>query len=240
MVSVALIGPDGAGKTTVSKQLEHAFPMPVKYVYMGINPDASNHMLPTTRLIIGIKRMMGRSTAKGGPRDPNQVQTKRRGAGKRLLSSLKTGVSLTNRIAEEWFRQGLAWYYQQRGYLVLFDRHYFSDYYSYDVMTAAQPRTLSRRIHGFMLSRVYPKPHLVIYLDAPAEVLFARKGEGTISLLEERRKAYLQMAELVPAFRVIDATQSIETVTQEARNVILQFCGKQVPATKGVSDASQA
>ncbi len=240
MVSIALIGPDGAGKTTVSKQLEHAFPMPVKYVYMGINPDASNHMLPTTRLIIQIKRLLGRSTAKGGPRDPNQVQTKRRGVGKRLLSSIKTGVSLTNRIAEEWFRQGLAWYYQQRGYLVLFDRHYFSDYYSYDVMTAAQPRTLSRRIHGFMLSRVYPKPHLVIYLDAPAEVLFARKGEGTISLLEERRKAYLQMAELVPAFRVIDATQSIEAVTQEAQNVILQYCGQQVPATKGVSDASQA
>jgi thymidylate kinase len=240
MVSVALIGPDGAGKTTVSKQLEHAFPMPVKYVYMGINPDASNHMLPTTRLLIQMKRMLGRSTAKGGPRDPKDSQTRRRGKGKRLLYGLKTGLSLTNRIAEEWFRQGLAWYYQQRGYLVLFDRHYFSDYYSYDVMTADQPRALSRRIHGFMLNRVYPKPHLVIYLDAPAEVLFARKGEGSVSLLEERRKAYLQMASLVPAFRVVDATQTIDEVTQETQRIILQYCRQKAPAMKGLSDVSQA
>jgi hypothetical protein len=37
-----------------------------------------------------------------------------------------------------------------------------------------------------MLEHFYPKPNLVIYLDAPAEMLFARKKEGTIELLEQR------------------------------------------------------
>jgi cytidylate kinase len=56
MFTVALIGPDGAGKTTISRRLEHELPLPVKYVYMGINTVASNHMLPTTRLACAMKR----------------------------------------------------------------------------------------------------------------------------------------------------------------------------------------
>ena len=59
MFTVALIGPDGAGKTTIGKRIEHTLPLPVKYVYMGVNLDSSNHMLPTTRLIKALKRMRG-------------------------------------------------------------------------------------------------------------------------------------------------------------------------------------
>ncbi|MGH3091699.1 MAG: hypothetical protein ACRDOG_05135, partial [Gaiellaceae bacterium] len=54
--TVALIGPDGAGKTTVARRLEGSLEGPVKYLYMGVNPDASNHLLPTTRLAHALKR----------------------------------------------------------------------------------------------------------------------------------------------------------------------------------------
>jgi ABC-type branched-subunit amino acid transport system ATPase component len=54
MFTVALIGPDGAGKTTIGRRIEHTLPLPVKYVYMGVNLDSSNHMLPTTRLLKSI------------------------------------------------------------------------------------------------------------------------------------------------------------------------------------------
>ena len=100
---------------------------------------------------------------------------------------MRSGLSLANRMCEEWFRQGLAWYYQFRGQIVLFDRHYFSDYYAYDIAAGNGGRPLGRRIHGFMLKYLYPKPNLIIYLDAPAELLFARKGEGTLKALEHRR-----------------------------------------------------
>ena len=49
MVTVALIGADGAGKTSVARALERSRDLPIKYLYMGINTEASNHMLPTTR-----------------------------------------------------------------------------------------------------------------------------------------------------------------------------------------------
>ena len=49
--SVALIGADGAGKTTVGRMLEQRSTLPVRYLYMGLNPAASNRMLPTTRSV---------------------------------------------------------------------------------------------------------------------------------------------------------------------------------------------
>ena len=42
-------------KTTIGRRIEHTLPLPVKYVYMGVNLDSSNHMLPTTRLIKAIE-----------------------------------------------------------------------------------------------------------------------------------------------------------------------------------------
>ena len=51
MASIALIGPDGAGKTTVTRFLEASSLLPFKYLYMGINLEASNVALPTFRFI---------------------------------------------------------------------------------------------------------------------------------------------------------------------------------------------
>ncbi len=236
MVSVALIGPDGAGKTTIGKRLEDILPMPVKYIYMGVNMDASNYMLPTTRLIHFIKQKMGAKPDTHGPRDPSKISKRSKSPVKRVLSEAKSMVNLTNRLMEEWYRQGVAWYYQNKGYVILFDRHFFSDYYSYDIATTGADKPLSRKVHGYFLKHLYPKPSLVLYLDAPAEVLFARKGEGTIELLEERRKAYMKIRDLVPSFAVLDATQPAEVVAQNALSVIQQHYQKD---GKGVSRSEQ-
>jgi hypothetical protein len=76
MFTVALIGPDGAGKTTIGRRLEHALPRPVKYIYMGVNLDSSNVMLPTTRLVKAIKRALGAPPA--GRAAARQSATKHR------------------------------------------------------------------------------------------------------------------------------------------------------------------
>src|SRR4029079_7795728 len=106
--------------------------------------------------------------------------------------------------------------------VVLFDRHFFADYYAADI-AGGNDRSLGRRIHGFVLGRLYPRPDLVIYLDAPAEVLFARKVEGTIESLEERRREYLQMGSLVEHFVVVDGTQSRDKVTAQVAALIEEF-----------------
>ena len=222
MFTVALIGPDGAGKTTISRRLQDEFPLPIKYIYMGVNRDSSNHMLPTTRLIRAIKRALGAKPDVLGPPDRNKVKARPKNPMKRVLASIKAVFRLANQLSEEWFRQAVAWYYKQRGHVVLFDRHFFSDYHAYDIANGAG-LPLSRRIHGFLLQHFYPKPDLVIYLDAPAEVLFARKGEGTVEALERRRQEYLQLRHLVQHFAIVDVTQSPDEVTRDVSQLMLDF-----------------
>ena len=223
MYTIALIGPDGTGKSTVSKILQDLLPLPTKYMYMGINQDASNLALPTTLLWKKIKRASGRQTDMGGPPDPNRLQSIPKNPLKRIARELKSGVRIANLIAEEWFRQFVTWYYQSRGYVVIFDRHFYFDYYKYHIANSSIGRTLGDRVHGFMLKHIYPKPDLVIFLDAPAEVLFSRKSEGTVELLEQRRQEYLQFQGRVEFFMTVDTTQSIDEVARQVCNLIMDF-----------------
>jgi len=236
MFTVALLGPDGAGKTTIARRLEHSLPLPVAYVYMGVNRDSSNIILPTTRLIRAIKRARGAAPDVAGPPDPHRVRARPKGFVKRAAAGLKSSLRLLNLLSEEWFRQSLVWYYQRRRVIVLFDRHFFFDYYAYDIANSRVDRRLSDRIHGFILDRIYPRPNLVIYLDAPAEILFARKGEGSIEALERRRQEYLELRSAVKHFAVVDATQSEEAVARDVTNLIWEYYNGQAGKQMKVRD----
>ncbi|HEU4895058.1 MAG TPA: hypothetical protein VFT85_04395 [Acidimicrobiia bacterium] len=191
--------------------------IPIKYVYMGINLENSNLVLPTTRLLLEIKRLRGGRPDMAGP-------SRRRRAARpatrvrRVTGLLRASLRLANIMAEEWFRQLVIWYYQLRGNVVLMDRHFFLDYFAHDV--TGPDRSWPSRVHGAMLRSVYPRPDVVIMLDAPAEVLFARKGEGTVELLEERRREYLLARDQVPAFYVVDATRPEDEVAQRVGKIL--------------------
>ena len=223
MFSVALVGPDGTGKTTLCRRLEESFPIPVKYIYIGVSTEASNIMLPTTRLLRGLKRMLGMKTEQAGPPDIYRVKVPPKGAFKRFAAALKSSLRLINQLSEEWYRQFIAWSYQRRGTIVVFDRHFFFDYYAYDIQAGVAPKSLTRRINGFMLARIYPKPDLVVHLDAPAAVLYSRKNEGTLEALEHRRQEYFQLKDFFEHFVTIDASQTLEQVVQQASTLIWEF-----------------
>jgi len=127
-----------------------------------------------------------------------------------------------NQVTEEWYRQVVAWTYVRSGVIVIFDRHFFFDFYAHDV-AGGSARSFDRRLHGFLLSRVYPKPDLIIYLDAPPELLFDRKGEGTLEWLERRRQEYLEFAPAMKHFVVVDASRPLHEVTRDVAEAILAF-----------------
>lgn len=223
MFTIALIGPDGTGKSTISKKLQDLLPLPTKYIYMGINQEATNFALPTTLLWKKIKQASGRQTEMGGPPDPNRLKPPPKNPLKRIARDVKSGLRIANLIAEEWFRQFVTWYYISRGYVVIFDRHFYFDYYKYHIANNRVGRTFSERVHGFMLNRIYPKPDLIIFLDAPADVLFARKREGSVELLEQRRQEYLQFQGMVKRFVTVDTTQSVDEVAHQVCNLIMDY-----------------
>jgi thymidylate kinase len=231
MFTVALIGPDGSGKTTVARRLQEILPFPSTYIYMGVNWDASNHLLPTTRIVQAIRRARGAPPPKGGPPDPPDPQPERSTLLPRVLRGSWTALSLANRVAEEWYRQIVAWAYVNRGTLVLFDRHFFSDYHANDVAKRAA-RPLERRVHGFLLAHVYPKPDLVILLDAPPTVLLERKGEGTLESLERRRQDYFQLADETAHFVVVEADRPLDEVTNDVADEIKRFWASEASAQR--------
>lgn len=237
MFTVALIGSDGAGKTTIGRRLARQMPNFIKYIYMGINLEASNLVLPTTRLLLEVKRAIGKRPDMSGPPDPTRVKPRPKGILRRAAAGLKSVLRLLNRLGEEWFRQLIAWYYVRRGYVVLFDRHFYSDYYAHDIAGDDPDRPLTSRIHGFVLDRLYPKPDLIILLDAPADLLFARKGEGTPALLERRRQEYLQLQDSIEHFAVVDASQTEDAVAEDVIALIESFRQSRGHDRTGVPDA---
>ena len=234
MISVALIGPDGAGKTTIARMIEKSFPVPVTYLYMGVSVDSSNITLPTTRLVENLKRLRrkkkGVTVAKNIP--PNHRN------GKHKKSAVRAVLRLANRLAEEWYRQLLSWNYRRRGHIVIYDRHYKFDFELDQESNSGERRLFTDWLHRWFLANVYPAPDLVIYFDAPAEVLFARKGEFTLEWLESRRQAFITQGRKTPNFFQINATEPLETVYANVTARIMQFYQKK-RSPAGVSSPSQ-
>jgi thymidylate kinase len=224
MTTVALIGADGAGKTTVARLLPALLPVPVRYLYMGVSADSSNISLPTTRIARRVKRALGAPPDTAGPPSHDRPKRRQKSFLKRRLSDGRAALRLGNRFAEEWYRQWRAWRWERTGAVVVFDRHFLIDYHAYDVEGA--DRSWSQRVHGAMLGRLYPRPDLVVYLDAPGEVLLARKGEGSVEALERRRDEYRAIAALVPAFVEVDANQPVEAVATQVADAIRDRLGK--------------
>ena len=170
-IAVALLGPDGAGKSTVAAAVGAGFYFPADYVYMGLYQA-------------GVM-------ARRGPWRP-------------------PGAGLAAALARQWHRWLRSQYLRTRGRLVLFDR------YTYDaLLPAGRPLSRLARIRRVVLARACPRPTLVVVLDAPGDVLYERKGEHDVILLERQRRRFLELAQTLPACVVVDAAQDAESVARE-------------------------
>jgi hypothetical protein len=72
------------------------------------------------------------------------------------------------------------------------------------------------RLNLALALRLSPPADLVLLLDAPGALMFARKGEHSPELLESRRQAYLALMRQFEHTGVLDATQPRLEVRQAA------------------------
>jgi len=218
MASIAIIGADGAGKSTICRLLIERSALSLKYVYMGVNMEASSVMLPTTRLLLTIKKLRG-----GRPDATFRRSARDKSKSTGPAATVKSCLRLAFWTSEEWYRQLIAWWHQRRGFTAIFDRHFFADYFAYDIEPERETLPFANRLHGFMLKNIYPKPDLFILLQAPPEVLYARKQESTIDFLKERQEQYLKIRDHVDKFEIVDATQPQDEVVQIVESLIRDF-----------------
>lgn len=205
----------------MARALEQASPLPIKYLYMGVSPLSSNHALPTTRLLSAARRALGRNADMAGPPNPTRRRPPPANPARRIPYEARRLLILANRVAEEAYRQRIARGYRRRGVVVVSDRDFFADYYAHDIANPDPNRSLASKLHGYVLRRYYRRPDLIIFLDAPAELLFARKGEGSVALIEARRQEYSQLRHQVAQFETVDASQPYETVLQQVVDIIV-------------------
>ncbi len=196
---IALLAPDGAGKSTLAQALQRDFGLKAQLLYMGTNITASTVGLPTTRWLY---RVLKKSRAP------------------RLVKLLLKPVNYCNRTVELWYRIAFAHGQRLRGKFVVFDR------YVYDSWIAKPATTWAKRLRRKFLEAGWPSPHLVILLDAPGELLFRRKGEHSPEWLEQQRQAYLALQKHLPQMRVLDATQNAEEVRREVLALIWESYAK--------------
>jgi hypothetical protein len=106
----------------------------------------------------------------------------------------------------------------QRSGLVLFDRYYQDLLVDPRRHRYGGPLWLAR-----FAGRFFPRPHLVILLDAPPEVLHSRKQEVSLEETARQRKIYLEIVQNLSNGHVVDASKPAHEVAAEAEKVVLDY-----------------
>jgi hypothetical protein len=188
-LTIALLAPDGAGKTTLALELAREPFIQARPIYLGLNGDIKNLRLPTTRWLQQLTESVN------GKRGPAPL----------WLKPLRAG----SRLSEQWSRYAAAFYQRLRGRFVVLDRH------PQEENLNGRSFTLKSRLRRWLLAAGCPTPDLLVVLDAPGDVLYQRKGEHDPEWLESQRRNLLELRNRVPDTVVVDATREFSQVRSE-------------------------
>ncbi len=167
---VAVLGPDGAGKSTLVAALEASTPLAVRRFYAGLYAGAAA----------------------------------RRAPGAAFLARLARTAAVSLRAAA----------HARRGGIALLDRHPLEGW-------LAGPPTVRRgvRLRRRLLAHLAGEPDLVVVLDCPAEVLYARKREHDVETLRRMRERYLTLRSRSNVV-VVDAARPAAEVARTAAGAL--------------------
>lgn len=192
--TVALLGADGCGKSSVIDRMI---------------PALSPAFRQTRRLHLRPRFGLPAAT-RGAPVDDPHALPRRNAVvsvGKLLYFALDYAAGTLFRL----------WPLRARWTLIVYDRYF------HDVLVDP----LRYRYGGSLwlaerIARLVPQPDLWILLDAPPDVLQARKQEVSADETARQRRAYLALAASHDTARVIDSSRPLETVSADAVRMVVE------------------
>ncbi|MBI2715676.1 MAG: hypothetical protein HYX37_14680 [Rhizobiales bacterium] len=110
-----------------------------------------------------------------------------------------------------------------RSTLVLYDRHFVDILVDQQRYRYGGPVRLLR-----LLWRFIPKPDLIVLLDAPPDILQARKQEVPFEVTARQREAYLALVRTLPNGRIVDASVSRARVANTISEIILRWTAERI------------
>lgn len=188
---LAMLGPDGAGKSSVIAALEESMTGPFARVHtLGFAP-------PINRLW------------KRGPVDTGTPHA---------LPPRSYWVSVLRALY--WLAYNLSGYVtlrlaKSRSTLILNDRHFIDILVDPVRYRYGGPKWLLR-----LIARVIPTPDATVLLNGPPEILQARKGELTLSETERQCRDYLALVRRQKRSHVVDAEQPFDLVMRDVCDII--------------------
>jgi thymidylate kinase len=194
-LKIVILGPDGAGKSSVIRGLLGKMAQGDRVVKM-------RHLKP-----FFVFPQRG---------EPGTIVTDPHGRLPRseLLSIAKIIVWLF----EEWY---VTCFHDRNKMLLLYDRYYHDLLIDPTRYRYGGPQWAAK-----IVGKLIPKPKLWVLLDAPAQVLQARKQEVPLEETSRQRQAYLAFVRKQRSYIIIDASQSLDTVIVNTEHAIIAVTWK--------------
>jgi thymidylate kinase len=193
-LNVVLLGPDGSGKSSVQRAVCH---------------DLAPAFVESERRSFPPAILNRKGT---GSTNPNPHDIKPRGFVHSTLRAALYWFGYHRFIAPIGMRRTLA-----RNTLIMHDRHMLDALVDPKRYRYGGPMWLLR-----LLTWLIPKPDLVIFLDAPADMVQQRKAEVPLHETQRQLDAYRRLVTRMRQGRVVDASRPLGQVVAQVNDVILE------------------
>lgn len=193
-VFIAVLGPDGAGKSTLITELEQD-------MAGAFRREAVYHLRPG---------LLGKRGDGSPVTDPHGTPPR---------SYATSTIKLAYYLADYFLGYVLKIYPKMaRSTMVVFDRYYddlLVDQVRYRYGGSARLAELG--------SKLVPRPNLLLVLDAPEDVLLERKEEVERPELTRQRRAYLETAAKISNAYVLDAARGPAEITDDVSEITTDY-----------------
>jgi len=203
-LSVAVMGPDGAGKSTL-----------IEHLVQAVGPAFDSHRLFHWRPMLLWRRKTTRDTTRPHSLPPHG----------HWWSVTRLFAHLLDYWLGYWLviRPVLA-----RSGLVVFDRYFDDEPIDAKRYCYGGPLWLAR-----MLRRLIPQPDLILVLDATEEAVLFRKQELGPGEVQRQRELHARCIDRRSSTRVINATGSISQVIAEAVTTVIEHLSQRFERQQG-------